>query len=113
MRWKVKLIFITERTKLTSPPKEKVPRKTVTHSPYTVNQLKEWLKDTKQTVNFDDKTAVDQKVGEMKYVRGMTKRTSSDKGKANQEKSIMEMNANGLKLLNLSLNLSKYVNKFC
>ena len=63
------------------------PKSTKTHSLYTINQLKEWLKDNDQTVDKDDKGAVDAKVREM--------RRSS--------KSLIDMNTQQLKLLKLTL----------
>ena len=63
------------------------PKSTKTHSLYTINQLKEWLKDNDQTVDMDDKGAVDAKVREM--------RRSS--------KSLIDMNTQQLKLLKLTL----------
>ena len=70
----------------TKEPKAK-PTTVRTHSPYTINQLKEWLKDNNQTVDMDDKGAVDAKVKEM--------RRSS--------KSLIDMNTQQLKLLKLTL----------
>ncbi len=67
-------------------PKSKVIR---THSKYTLDQLKEWLKDNNQTVDMNDKVAVDAKVRQMRR----------------STKSLIDMNTQYLKLLQLKSNL--------
>mgnify|MGYP001572734660 FL=1 len=77
------------RKKPVGAPKPK-PTTVRTHSPYTINQLKEWLKDNNQTVDMNDKGAIDSKVKEMQKEKGRVR------------KSLIDMNTQRLTLLKLT-----------